>query len=67
MKTDRYVIVKKASNGFILSLYLENGDGRVNAKECIASDVTLGVEIEAMFSTRIRTKKGKKAGEEAAA
>lgn len=57
MKTDRYVIVKKASNGFILSLYLENEDGDEKAKEGIASNGTLGAEIEALFRTKIRRKK----------
>lgn len=42
MKTDRYVIVKKASNGFILSLHLENDEGDPKVKEGIASNGTLG-------------------------
>jgi len=58
MKTDRYVIVKKASNGFILSLFVENEDGDEKVKEGIASNGTLGAEIEALFRTKIRTKKG---------
>ena len=59
MKIDRYVIVKKASNGFILSLFVENEDGDAKVKEGIASNGTLGAEIEAMFRTKIRTKKEK--------
>lgn len=58
MKTDRYVIVKKASNGFILSLHLENDEGDPKVKEGIASNGTLGAEIEALFRAKIRTKKG---------
>jgi hypothetical protein len=58
MKTDRYVIVKKASNGFILSLLVENDDGDEKVKSGIASNGTLGAEIEALFRTKIRTKKG---------
>ena len=66
MKVDRYVIVKKASNGFILSLLVENDDGDEKVKGAIASDATLSVEIMALFRTKIRTKK-EKAGAEAAA
>lgn len=58
MKVDRYVIVKKASNGFILSLLVENDDGDEKVKGAIASDATLSVEIMALFRTKIRTKKG---------
>jgi hypothetical protein len=66
MKTDRYVIVKKASNGFILSLFVENGDGDEKVKEGVSSETTLGVEIRTLFRTKLRAKKEKK-GEEAAA
>jgi len=57
MKIDRYVIVKKASNGFILSLFVENEDGDSKVKEGIASNGTLGAEIEALFRTKIRGRK----------
>ena len=61
MKTDRYVIVKKASNGFVLNLHVENEDGDEMVKQGIASNGTLGAEIQALFRTKIRGRKEKAA------